>query len=85
MSSEEYCYTQMGDTTISSKYNNRSLAPNMLSMLLVIISSWLKRACSRSVRQHDLNMQIAPSTVLIIVNSLMILKKYLKKFFIKKY
>ncbi len=27
MSSEEYCYTQMGDTTISNKYNNRSLAP----------------------------------------------------------
>ncbi len=26
----------MGDTTISSKYNNRSLAPNMLCMLLVI-------------------------------------------------
>ncbi len=36
MSSEEYCYTQMADTTISSKYNNRSLAPNMLCMLLVI-------------------------------------------------
>ncbi len=41
MSSEEYCYTQMADTTIiispANTCSNRSLAPNMLCMLLVII------------------------------------------------
>ena len=43
MSSEEY---SDGDTTISSKYNNRLLAPNMLCMLLVILFGIVASTCN---------------------------------------